>query len=68
MTSRIQLLDQGSLKCLYKKKLNSKINNEMDKDLSMTDEKCIKGVEILDLLMLILESWRDLSTETIVNC
>lgn len=71
VTSKIQPLDQGiikSFKSLYKKKLNIKINNELDLNSSETYFDCLKRFKIFDSLKLILESWKEVTAETIKNC
>ncbi|KAG0439542.1 Tigger transposable element-derived protein 6 [Dictyocoela muelleri] len=70
-TSKIQPLDQGiikSFKSLYKKKLNIKINNELGLNSSETYFDTLKRFKIFDSLKLILESWKEVTIETIKNC
>ncbi|KAG0428943.1 Tigger transposable element-derived protein 6, partial [Dictyocoela muelleri] len=71
LTSKIQPLDQGiinAFKCLYKRKLNSKINNDLDMTLSETFTSSLKRFKIIDSLKLILESWSEISSDTITKC
>ncbi|KAG0442234.1 Tigger transposable element-derived protein 6 [Dictyocoela muelleri] len=71
VTSKIQPLDQGiirSFKVLYKQKLNLKMNFEMEMDQNITYNEVVKRFSLFDSIKLILESWENITTETIVNC
>ncbi|KAG0442439.1 Tigger transposable element-derived protein 1 [Dictyocoela muelleri] len=71
VTSKIQPLDQGIIKyfkSLYKKKFNIKINNELDLNSSETYFDTLKIFKIFDSIKLILESWKEVTIETIKNC
>ncbi|KAG0426366.1 Tigger transposable element-derived protein 6, partial [Dictyocoela muelleri] len=70
LTSMIQPLDQGiinSFKSLYKKKLNLKLDLLMESNYSKTYYEFLKEFKLIDALRLILESWNDVSCETIIN-
>lgn len=71
LTSMIQPLDQGiinSFKSIYKKKLNSKFDHQMVSNPTITFLEIQKEFKLVDSLKLILESWHDVSKETIINC
>ncbi|KAG0438324.1 Tigger transposable element-derived protein 6 [Dictyocoela muelleri] len=71
LTSRIQPLDQGiirSFKSIYRRKLNSKLNFEIDEDDKELFCDLVKKIKMVDALFLILDSWNEVSRETIINC
>ncbi|KAG0428610.1 hypothetical protein DMUE_5810 [Dictyocoela muelleri] len=71
MSHRRLTLDQGiikSFKCLYKKKLNAKINLELDSNQNLNYNDLLKQIKFFDAFMLILEAWRSVTKEVIINC
>ncbi|KAG0439563.1 Tigger transposable element-derived protein 1 [Dictyocoela muelleri] len=71
VTSRIPTLDQGiikSFKSIYRKKLNHKLNIEYDLDSTKEYYDLLKKNKIFDALLLIIDSWNELSAHTIIRC
>ncbi|KAG0439192.1 Tigger transposable element-derived protein 1 [Dictyocoela muelleri] len=69
LTSMIQNLKQGiirSFNSIYRRKLNSKLNFEIDEDDKDFFCNLVKKIKVVDVFF--FDSWYEVSRETIVNC
>ena len=69
VTSRLQLLDAGiirAFKCKYRKRLLKCVVSRIGEDKNASEIK--KDVTIAKAIHWLQVAWRDVSTETIINC
>ncbi|KAG0428005.1 Tigger transposable element-derived protein 1 [Dictyocoela muelleri] len=67
----IQPLDQGvinTFKSIYKNKLNARLESQIESSYEKTYYDFQKEFRIIDSVKLFLESWNNMSTESIINC